>query len=398
GLRALMASPLRANLMKDLPEGTQKNIEKIALIKGVTSAAGLGRLFSITIAVALLITATAPVQDATKAPLWIGIAIVAGLLLEGVPALVERGRGIRTLVLFIPLLKAVAFVLRPFTIVLGNIVESISTDTEKEKNGSGLAEELLDVAREAEREEELDEGERRMIERVMELPDTDAAEVMTPRTELKAIPIESSLAEALALSRQTGFSRIPAYREDLDHVEGIFYVKDALARGLDQGALESTNVGSQLREAFVVPETLRVPALLEEMRKRRVHMAVAVDEYGGTAGVVTIEDLLEEIVGEIRDEHDISEIDQIFEQNKDGSLVVDGRLEVDQLNDLLKSSLPEDEDYDTVAGLICERLGHIPSPGEKLSYQNLLFEVLEADERRVHKVRIRPEKKETEAA
>jgi len=129
GLRALMASPLRANLMKDLPEGTQKNIEKIALIKGVTSAAGLGRLFSITIAVALLITATAPVQDATKAPLWIGIAIVAGLLLEGVPALVERGRGIRTLVLFIPLLKAVAFVLRPFTLILGNIVESISTDT-----------------------------------------------------------------------------------------------------------------------------------------------------------------------------------------------------------------------------------------------------------------------------
>ena len=129
-------------------------------------------------------------------------------------------------------------------------------------------------------------------------------------------------------------------------------------------------------------------------------MAVVVDEYGGTAGVVTIEDLLEEIVGEIQDEHDIGEPAEIFEQREDGSFVVDGRFEVDRLNDLLQISLPEDEDYDTVAGLICERLEHIPAQGATLEFEGMVFEVLESDERRIHKVRIRPrpEDEETEAA
>ena len=400
GLRTLLASPLRANLSRHLPGAIQDRIEKAAGIDGMTSAAGLGRLFSVAGAVALLLTSTASMQGTGKSPIWVGAALVAGLLLEGAPALVERGRGIRTLSLFLPLLQLLAFLLRPLTILLDSVLRGIAAGSDKEKGGVGLAGELLDVAREAEREEELEEDERRMIERVMELPDTDAAEVMTPRTELTALPVGASLAEALALSRETGFSRIPAFSEDLDHVQGIFYVKDALALGPDPAALENTLVGGRLREAFVVPETLRVPAILEEMRRRRIHMAVVVDEYGGTAGVVTIEDLLEEIVGEIQDEHDIGEPAEIFEQREDGSFVVGGRFEVDRLNDLLKISLPEDEDYDTVAGLICERLEHIPAQGETLEYEGMVFEVLESDERRVHKVRIRPRPAdgETEAA
>ena len=400
GLRTLLASPLRANLTRHLSGAIQSRIENAAGTDGMTAAAGLGRLFSVAGAVALLLTSTASMHGTGKGPIWVGAALVAGLLLEGVPALVERGRGIRTLSFFLPPLQLLAFLLRPLTLLLGSVLRGISAEGGKEKNGSGLAGELLDVAREAEREEELDEGERRMIERVMELPDTDAAEVMTPRTELTALPVKASLAEALALSRETGFSRIPAFSEDLDHVQGIFYVKDALALGPDPAALENTLVGDRLREAFVVPETLRVPAILEEMRRRRVHMAVVVDEYGGTAGVVTIEDLLEEIVGEIQDEHDIGEPAEIFEKLEDGSFVVGGRFEVNRLNDLLQISLPEDEDYDTVAGLICERLEHIPAQGETLEFEGMVFEVLESDERRVHKVRIRPlpGDEETEAA
>lgn len=227
-----------------------------------------------------------------------------------------------------------------------------------------------------------------MIGRVIDLPEADAASTMTPRTELTAVTQGSSLSAFLKVALEEGHSRIPVYEQNLDDIKGVLYLKDLMALLADEVDLETEKVEDHMREPFFVPETKSVPALLEEMRIRRVHLAVVVDEYGGTAGVVTIEDLVEEIIGEIQDEHDhMEESAELLRIDAD-SIEAEGRVSLYDLNEFFGSDLPEDEDYDTIAGLLFDRFGHIPVPGETLELDDMCLEVLQADDRRIHRVRL----------
>jgi CBS domain containing-hemolysin-like protein len=205
---------------------------------------------------------------------------------------------------------------------------------------------------------------------------------MTPRPDIVAIQESASVPELRALFREQEYSRFPVYKENLDNILGVIRVKDLLQ--LDHAATDS--IVPLIRPATFVPETKRVPELLKEFQRKQVQMAIVVDEYGGTAGLVTIEDLLEEIVGEIRDEDDV-ESEPIVDEGQ-GSFVFSAKVSFDDLRDRLDLEI-ESEGFETVGGYILSRVGRVPAVGETLDVDGLAVEVLEAERRRIHKVRIR---------
>ncbi|HEX2324035.1 MAG TPA: hemolysin family protein [Chloroflexota bacterium] len=235
----------------------------------------------------------------------------------------------------------------------------------------------------AEEEGVLEEDEGQMIRSIFEFGDTVAREIMVPRIDIKAMPETATLAEAVDLAIASGHSRIPLYRDSVDDVSGIFYVKDSL-RFFREGRLD-IRVREVMREAHFVPETKKVDDLLQEMQSRRVHVAIIVDEYGGTAGLLTIEDILEEIVGEIQDEFDAEEAP--FVQVSEHEVLVDALMTLDDVNDLLSLELQE-EDVDTLGGLVYARLGRVPQQGDEVVIDGARLIVDEVEGNRINKVRI----------
>ena len=237
----------------------------------------------------------------------------------------------------------------------------------------------------------LKEDEKEMIRSIFDLRETQAKEVMTPRVDVVALSIEAGWQEVIDCITHDKFSRIPVYQGGIDHVQGILHVMDLM--GLDRhGPPESFRLSEFLREAYFVPRTKKIGDLMREFRLKHVHMAIVVDEYGGLDGLVTIEDLVEQIVGEIDDEHDVAAGGMLI-QRADGVLEALGRCPIDDLEERLGRSLldpEEDSDVDTVGGLIVSHLGRVPLRGELIEHPGgLTFEVLEADPRRVKRVRIR---------
>jgi putative hemolysin len=246
----------------------------------------------------------------------------------------------------------------------------------------------------------LEAEEEQMIHAVIELGDRRVHEVMVPRTAIVALPLASSMDEAIETIVAEGHSRIPAYEDSVDEVIGILYAKDLLPY-LRDAAGPRPELRSLLRTPLFVPESMSIDDLLHEFQRRKVHIAVVLDEYGGTAGIVTIEDLLEEIVGEIQDEYDVEE--PMVQRLSEDEARVDGRAAVDELGELFDTELDlEDEDeYDTVGGLIYHRIGGIPAPGDRVEVDGLVLTVETIDGRRVDKVlvvRQRPSDREADAA
>ena len=388
GLRALLQSPVRTSLLADLESAQKSRVDRLLERRPwAATAAGIARVACVAGAALLLAAETGDLAPTTRAWVWASAALLGGLMLETLPSLVARRRARRLVLVLLPVAGLLAVVLRPLTWMLERVLRVLGASATP---GAGelLTAELMDVAAEHDREEELGEVERRMISRVIDLPDSDAASAMTPRTELSAIEADLSVAGALELALEEGHSRLPVYGRDLDDIRGLFYVKDVLPLVQEGQELASTPVLDHVREPYFVPETMPVLSLLDEMRQRRTHLAVVVDEYGGTAGVVSIEDLLEEIVGEIQDEHDDKEELGRVERIDADTVVAEGRVGIDDLNEFLGTALPCDEDYDTVAGLLFDRLGHIPECGEAIEMGDVRLEVVEADDRRIHRVRL----------
>ncbi|HSL33058.1 MAG TPA: hemolysin family protein [Candidatus Limnocylindrales bacterium] len=231
----------------------------------------------------------------------------------------------------------------------------------------------------------LEAEEEQMIHAVIELGDRRVHEVMVPRIAIAAVPASATIDEAIATIVEHGHSRLPVYEESVDEIVGILYAKDLLPF-LRESAGARPELRSLLRAPVYIPESMTVDDLLHEFQRRKVHIAIVLDEYGGTAGLVTIEDLLEEIVGEIQDEYDVEE--PMVVQLSDDEARVDGRASVDDLGDLFDTELGlEDEDeYDTVGGLIYHRVGGIPSPGDQIVVDGLTLTVESTDGRRVGKV------------
>lgn len=390
GLRALLSSPIRTTLAADLPEKWQERLESAAdPDKRLHTAAGLLRLLCIIGAVVILLN-----QAEGQSPFFQGVfftsaVVFGGIMLEGVPVLISRGRSRRMVLRLVPLVRIGAILLSPVTLLLQRVLANVASPRNHEQN-QDLAAELTEVAHMHARTDSLGPSERKMIGHLLELPETDAAEVMTPRTGLTAISVESTVGEALEMATTEGHSRIPVFEEDFDHIKGLFHIKDVLNALANGDPVAADPISDHMREAFFVPETVRLPNLFEDMRRRRAHLAVVVDEYGGTAGVVSIEDLLEEIVGEIEDEHESLEDQPKVYRSSSDEIVADGGVCIDLLNEEFGIELPEDESYETLAGLIFDRLGYVPSKGEVLPLDCGTLEVLDVDDRRIRKVRFKP--------
>jgi CBS domain containing-hemolysin-like protein len=225
--------------------------------------------------------------------------------------------------------------------------------------------------------------EERLVDALDRFSDTATREVMTPRPDVVAIAGAAPVSALRRLMSETKYSRVPVYGKDLDDIQGVVEVRDLLDF---QGDLDSP-VAGLVRPAHLVPETKRIPALLREMQGRRFTFAVVIDEYGGTAGIVTVEDIVEELVGEIKDEYDVDGDPLVVEP--DGSVVADGRASVDQLEAALETELSLDGEIDTVGGLVTSIFGQIPRAGERTSYRGFEVEVLAAEKKRVNRVRFR---------
>ncbi|MEO9254577.1 MAG: hemolysin family protein, partial [Tepidiformaceae bacterium] len=223
----------------------------------------------------------------------------------------------------------------------------------------------------------------RMIRGIIALEDKTAREIMIPRIDVAAVDVEDGIDEVASIVNERGFSRVPVYRENIDDIVGIIYAKDLL-RAVTNGARER-KLQDMLREPVFIPESKRLDNLLTEMQTTRSHMAIVVDEYGGTAGLVTIEDLLEEIVGEIEDEYDA--IRPAMEIISDDEVVLDAGLGTDVLRDLFDYEV-ESEDFDTVGGLLIHQLGRLPSVGDEVKVNGLSLRVLSMSGRRVRRMRI----------
>jgi len=242
---------------------------------------------------------------------------------------------------------------------------------------------ILDVVSEGERHGAVGEAEKEMIESVIELADTRVDEVMTPRTEVVAVPKDADLNTVLETICTKGHSRIPVFDETIDTILGVLYAKDLLQhRG--NAPLDLTAI---MRRGLFIPESKLVRDLLREFQEQKVHIAIVLDEYGGTAGLVTIEDILEELVGEISDEYDkaapagLKRIDE-------NTVEVDARMRIDDLNDQLDIELPEDGDFETIGGFVFSRAGKIPKVGERFEHDNIKVHVVGAEPRRITRVRL----------
>ncbi|HYG09462.1 MAG TPA: hemolysin family protein, partial [Pyrinomonadaceae bacterium] len=253
---------------------------------------------------------------------------------------------------------------------------------EEDDNGDDL-QALIDVGEE---EGILEEEEGELIHSIIEFGDTHVSEVMTPRTEIVALPVTATVREARDCVVESKYSRLPVYNAQIDNIEGIIYVRDLLqcwAEGRENGSIQTL-----IRPTLFVPATKPVAELLEEMQKEHAQLAMVIDEYGGVAGLVTVEDILEEIVGEIEDEDTArEEVVEIIEVH-DGYYDALGSTEVDKIERLFDFEI-EDDDATTIAGLVISELGYVPRAGERLTFRGLDVEVLEADERRIARLRLR---------
>lgn len=244
--------------------------------------------------------------------------------------------------------------------------------------------ELLGIVETAAEDEVIEEEERELIESIIEFGDTVAREVMVPRPDIVTVTADATVTEALDIAIHHGYSRLPVVSaENDDDVLGVTYVKD-LVRTERQGGGDQP-VTDHMRDTTFVPENKPVARLMREMQARKFHVALVVDEYGAIAGLITLEDCLEELVGEIVDEHDLED-DEVQPQS-DGSYLVDGGMSIDDLNDLLGIDIP-DEDWDTVAGFLFGTLEHVPEPGESVVHEGWRFAAAEVEGRRIRQVRV----------
>jgi len=250
-------------------------------------------------------------------------------------------------------------------------------------NSSDLTEGIHDLMDEGQAKGLITNEESHMVYGVLDLKETKAHSIMVPRTEISSAPADFTLGEMIALVTQCGHTRIPIHKEDIDHVVGVLHAKDLLR--LLGGDPDSKIPFEIFRKPFFVPENRTISDLLKDLQEKRTHLAVVTDEYGGTAGIITTEDILEEIVGEIMDEHDHEE--SLLSIQDDGGLIVDARLEAEKLEEQLKVKLPEG-DFESVGGFIIHLLGRIPKIGEKITFEDFDITIQKGDQRKIEKVLI----------
>jgi CBS domain containing-hemolysin-like protein len=351
----------------------------------------LGIIFSLATMFIAILTGRTGLQSIGMLLVFVAIFI---LVCEHVLPLLIVGRNPeRMLEVLLPPFDVAARFLHPLT---GGLVRLIAPETRRDRQEQGAAAGAQAEAESGEPnhqdggdEQGLIEGdERRLLQSIVDFGDTLVREVMTPRPDMVAIGAEATYDELRALFREQEYSRIPVYKENLDNIVGFVFIKDLLRLDAPESgdARLQPDLARFIRPATFVPETKRVAEMLKEFQRKQVQIAIVVDEYGGTAGLVTIEDLLEEIVGEIRDEYDV-EIEPVVDEGN-GAFVFSAKVNIDEVRERLGVEI-EPEGFETVGGYVLTRVGRVPAVGETFEIDGLQVEVLEAERRRIHKVRMR---------
>lgn len=302
-----------------------------------------------------------------------------------VPLALARRNPERVLDLLLPSFHVAARALVPLTVALMRVGLPRRERPTQSSEGESPEPVSLNAATESSEAEprRQEDQARRLLRSIADFRETMVREVMTPRPDIVAISAQATLGELHMKFREQQYSRMPVYNETLDNIQGFIFVKDLI---LLTSAPEHQGIGPLVRPAYFVPETKRVPELLREFQRNRVQIAMVVDEYGGTAGLVTLEDLLEEIVGEIRDEYD-TELEPVVDEGA-GIFVFNGKTHVEELADRLKIDV-QGEGFETVGGFLLAHLGRVPQVGETFEVDGLAVEVLEAERRRINRVRVR---------
>ena len=341
------------------------------------------------VATGVLIARVSDIRDARSVAAFV-VSLAAFVIVceHLLPAILSRRDPEEVLDVLLPLFTPLARLARPITATLVDIIDARrDRDVPDNQRASAAATEATaDAPASADQTDDQDvisqEEGRELLQSVVDFTETIVREVMTPRPDIVAIPVDAALQDLRTLFREQQYSRIPVYRENLDNIVGIVFVKDLVA--LPPTA--EPPLTTLMRAAYFVPESKRVSELLKEMQRRQAQMAIVVDEYGGTAGLVTIEDLLEEIVGEIRDEYDV-ESDTVVDEGN-GTFVFSGKVSVDEVKDRLGIEI-EREGFETVGGYLLSHLGRMPYVGERFDVDGLDVEVIEVERRRITKVRLR---------
>lgn len=229
----------------------------------------------------------------------------------------------------------------------------------------------------------IDATEYKLIENIFNFTETTVKEIMVPRTEVFALDLANGFQENFKLAVESGFTRIPVFRDTIDTLVGVLYVKDLFK--IDRQA-SGTDLEKILRPLYFAPETTSINRVMQDFMQQRVHMGIVIDEFGGTSGIVTMENILERIVGQIQDEYDEEKKD--FESNSDGSFTVNAKMRIADFNQQFQSALPEDADYETLAGFLNDHFGHIPAVGESIEFQKLSFKVLKKTPKQIQQVRV----------
>jgi putative hemolysin len=328
-------------------------------------------------------------------------ALLVSVFSVGIPVSWARYRRERLLAGSRGVLMALLVVTLPITAFLhlfDPIVRRISGVDLTDNGNDEIAEQVRSVVEDHHNAQAVDDDQKEMIEAVFELPTTTVGEIMTPRTEIVGLEVTAGLDDVKRAVLEKGYSRVPVYRDSLDHIVGLLYAKDLLRFLRGDGTVERIELAKVVREPMMVPESKSISDLLSEFKARKIHVAIVLDEYGGTAGLVTIEDIIEELVGEIQDEYEPSEHVPTIKAVGERVYEVDARVEVDQFADELHVQMPEDRDYDTVGGFVIATLGHIPKVGEQFEHQGLRVHVTGAERTRVTRVRVERLEPEPSAA
>jgi putative hemolysin len=339
------------------------------------------------VVVAVLITSISLFLFPDPRLVLVGLAtglILAGIFRQLIPLFISTRNPEATLLFLMPMVRPffpiMAFIADPFQRLFdrskskGQIVED---ETEEEDDDDSGVQALIDVGA---AEGILEEEEGKLIHSIIEFGDTRVSEVMTPRPDIVAVPEAATVREARDVMLESKYSRLPVYRDQMDNVEGIIYVRDLLQCWED--GVEDSNIKPLIRQVYFVPETKPVDELLKEMQKAHVQLAMVIDEYGGVCGVVTVEDILEEIVGEIEDEDIAGDELEDIKDAGEGWYEVLGSTEIGKIERLFDMEI-EADDFTTIAGLVINESGKVPPVGERFKFRGLEVEVIEADERRI---------------
>ena len=386
--RARLANYLERRRRSHLLEPTIEHLNELIF---VTAVARMLSNTLIALASVWICQATLRELAVRDVAIFFLAAVVTLFFSVAFPQAITRYAGDSFLAASIGALHALRLVFMPLTAVLhltDHFVRSAagaSASREPKQIEQQIEQDILAAVEEGEEQGVVDEQEREMIESVIEFHDSTAGQIMTARPDIAAIDVKSNLQQVRRTIEESGHSRIPVHEGTLDKVVGILYARDLL-QYLGQPA-DAFNVRSAMRAAMFVPETTPLGELLREFRKRKSHIAIVLDEYGGTTGLLTLEDILKALVGEIIDERDPIE-PGMFKRIGDGSAEADARIELEALNRLTGLNLPEDAGYATLGGFVLATVGRIPEPGFTFEHNGVRFTVLDAEPQRVKRIRI----------